>query len=83
MGEKKPSPELFLASLKHVQVQANEVIHVGDHPKDDIEGAQQLGIKTLWFNPHKKQWSDLSNKKPPDKIVNCLSEIVSTIKYFV
>jgi putative hydrolase of the HAD superfamily len=26
------------------------MIHVGDHPVDDIQGAAELGIHTLWIN---------------------------------
>jgi FMN hydrolase / 5-amino-6-(5-phospho-D-ribitylamino)uracil phosphatase len=50
VGAEKPSPEMFQAALAHADVAPAQMVHVGDHPLDDIEGAGRLGIATVWVN---------------------------------
>lgn len=57
LGVGKPEPEPFLHALKHFNLTAQECLHIGDHPNDDIWGAQQLGFHTLWFNGKEEQWT--------------------------
>ena len=82
VGARKPRPNVFRAALYHGKVKPQEMIHIGDDPRDDVFGAQQLGIHTIWFNPGKKRWSDHSDQEPPTSIVHCLSEIPDIIKRF-
>lgn len=79
VGASKPRPNLFHAALHKGNANAQETIHIGDHPKDDIFGAQQLGIRTIWFNPQKIRWEDKSDQAPPTATVHCLSEIHAVI----
>src|SRR5690606_12607813 len=60
VGASKPRPNLFHAVLHRANARAHETIHIGDHPVDDIQGAQQLGIHTIWFNPGQQPWNDPS-----------------------
>ncbi|MNP53866.1 Pyrimidine 5'-nucleotidase YjjG [compost metagenome] len=46
----KPRPELFKEALKRSNLNANEVIHIGDSVLSDIGGAQKLGISAIWLN---------------------------------
>ncbi|MBD2857815.1 HAD family hydrolase [Spongiibacter sp. KMU-158] len=46
-GLSKPSPRLFEEALKLANCNSEDVLHIGDHPLDDIEGARQLGIRTI------------------------------------
>ena len=50
VGASKPAPELFEAALRHTGAAPHEVAHIGDHPIDDIAGAAELGLHTIWFN---------------------------------
>ncbi len=50
VGASKPAPELFEAALRHTGAAPHEVAHIGDHPIDDIAGAAQLGLHTIWIN---------------------------------
>jgi FMN hydrolase / 5-amino-6-(5-phospho-D-ribitylamino)uracil phosphatase len=50
VGASKPHPAMFKAALDHSGVDASQMVHVGDHPVDDIEGASRLGIHTIWVN---------------------------------
>ena len=48
-GMTKSNPELFVKVLGLFQLKTEEVLFVG-HDKDEIEGASNLGIKTVLFN---------------------------------
>ncbi len=47
VGVDKPDPRFFLAALKQAAVEPQEVIHVGDQYKIDIEGARRVGITPI------------------------------------
>lgn len=79
VGASKPRPNLFHAALHRGNAHPQETIHIGDHPEDDIFGAQQLGIHTIWFNPQQLRWEDQSNQAPPTATVHCLSEVPAVI----
>ncbi len=46
-GIRKPDPGIFFFALKQLGVAPHEVVHVGDHPRNDVGGASTLGIKTV------------------------------------
>ncbi len=56
-GFAKPDPGIFELMLKKSQTSAEECVHIGDHPQLDIVAAQQVGMKTMWFNPEGRSWS--------------------------
>jgi HAD superfamily hydrolase (TIGR01549 family) len=56
MPRPKPHNDMFIAAMQHAGVSANECIHVGDHPEQDVLAAQQLGFKTVWANLLQQQW---------------------------
>lgn len=83
IGAKKPRPNIFHAALHKANIHPQEMIHIGDDHNDDVFGAQQLGIHTIWFNPRKLRWENESDKIPPTAIAHCLSEIpdiIATLK---
>ncbi|MBS7676544.1 HAD family hydrolase, partial [Vibrio cholerae] len=53
-------------------VDASAAVHVGDHPGDDIAGAQQAGLRAVWFNPTGKAWE---GDKRPDAQIRSLTEL--------
>jgi HAD superfamily hydrolase (TIGR01549 family) len=50
VGAAKPAPQIFRAALSHTCVAAHQMIHIGDNLVDDIQGAAELGIATIWVN---------------------------------
>jgi putative hydrolase of the HAD superfamily len=57
VGMSKPNPALFFLMMQHIQrintgetINLNKIIHIGDNPKADIEGANAAGIKSLLIN---------------------------------
>ncbi|MCZ6658422.1 MAG: HAD family hydrolase [Gammaproteobacteria bacterium] len=50
VGIGKPAPDMFQAALRHNGVSADAAVHIGDHPVDDIQAAQNVGMHTVWTN---------------------------------
>ena len=46
-GKTKPHPSIFLAVLERLGVEAEAAAMVGDSVEDDIEGAHELGMRTV------------------------------------
>lgn len=46
----KPRPRIFEMALRTLDVQPEEVLHVGDSLQADVEGASRLGMRTVWVN---------------------------------
>ncbi|CAG9621899.1 HAD family hydrolase [Sutcliffiella rhizosphaerae] len=47
-GTKKPEAAIFNNTLAKIGVVASECIYVGDHSINDIRGANEVGMKTIW-----------------------------------
>jgi len=48
-GWKKPSPRIFEAALHNLSSKPEETVFVGDNCKDDITGAKQMGMRTVFL----------------------------------
>lgn len=55
---KKPNPLIFQRSLEQMQVLAKEAVFVGDHPINDVEGARNVGMVSVWKKD--PQWNDVN-----------------------
>ena len=60
------------AALAEAGVPAEAAVHVGDHPRDDIAGAQGAGLRAIWINPQGKAWE---GERAPDAQVASLAEL--------
>ena len=45
---RKPDPAIFQAMLTATGCQPHQVVHVGDHPEEDIGGAAAAGWRCVW-----------------------------------
>ncbi len=72
VGAAKPHPKVFLAGCESVGHLPEHVIHVGDHPDQDIIGAAEVGMKTIWVNRRQQVWN---HDYRPDAEVQSLSEV--------
>ncbi|MBO1538081.1 HAD-IA family hydrolase [Pseudomonas sp. OA65] len=72
IGIAKPDARLFHEALQRGGATAHTAVHVGDHPGDDIAGAQQAGLRAVWFNPAGKPWSA---DHAPDAEIRSLTEL--------
>ena len=57
LGVGKPDPRPFREALQRAGVAAEQAVHIGDHPSDDIGGARAAGMGAIWFNPSGKAWT--------------------------
>ncbi|MDM5286378.1 HAD family hydrolase [Peribacillus frigoritolerans] len=68
-GIKKPDPQIFKRALEQLNVSPNESIFVGNHPKNDVKAAQNVGMKGIWKKDF--QWNNVE----ADFIVDDLAEL--------
>ena len=55
-GFQKPQKEIFAYTLERLQISdPSRVLMIGDSLTSDIQGGNNFGIDTCWFNPTKKQ----------------------------
>ena len=50
MNITKPCEEIFKKACSILRVKANNVMFVGDNPYDDVEGANNAGMISVWLN---------------------------------
>lgn len=48
-GSLKPNADIFLYSCAQLGLTAEQCLFVGDHPINDIQGAQQVGMQALYL----------------------------------
>jgi putative hydrolase of the HAD superfamily len=51
VGVEKPHPRIFETALAALGVAAERALHVGDSRRDDVEGAQGVGMRALHLSP--------------------------------
>lgn len=56
VGFAKPHRAPFIEALKLMQCEPSEVLHVGDHPEDDVKGARAMGMQAAWVNRKGAPW---------------------------
>ncbi|RUO18759.1 hypothetical protein CWE08_11050 [Aliidiomarina iranensis] len=50
----KPFADLFVAASEGLKLNhASELLHIGDHPVSDVQGALKFGSQALWYVPNK------------------------------
>lgn len=71
LGCEKPSPDFFLRMLADAGAKAENSLMVGDSLRADIAGAQGVGMKACWYDPH----SVGAGNAKPDYIVHSYEEL--------
>jgi len=77
IGASKPHPDMFQAALKQAGVAAQDIIHVGDDPEHDIQGARNMGMHTIWVNTRHKAWP---RGKRADREITNLQQLPAAIE---
>lgn len=57
-GVTKPNPQIFEHALNAAKAKPDESIMIGDNFEVDCVGAEKLGIKAVFFNPHNIKHSE-------------------------
>ena len=68
VGWRKPCGHIFQNALNRLQIQACEAVYIGDSPNEDIKGAKQAGLKTVFvpsqFNSFKRPKRKQTRTRP-------------------
>jgi len=54
----KPKPDMFLKACEALGTQPERVLHVGDHPVNDVAAAREVGCKTAWITRTGESYPD-------------------------
>jgi putative hydrolase of the HAD superfamily len=73
-GAAKPDARIFAALARAAGVEAHRVLHVGDDPLADVDGARRAGMQTAWLNRDARDWP--AHLAPPSRIVTTLADLV-------
>lgn len=78
VGHKKPSQKMFDALLDAAGVPAETILHVGDHPRDDVLGALNAGMQSAWITRFGQNWPD-EHAHRPDHHIHDLHPLLALI----
>ncbi len=74
VGFNKPDKAIFNHALALANAGISESIMIGDSLEADIRGAQDYGMKAIYFNPERKEIP-----KDVDQEIACLSELMTLL----
>jgi FMN hydrolase / 5-amino-6-(5-phospho-D-ribitylamino)uracil phosphatase len=69
LGVAKPDSRFFMSAAERCNAEPHEMLHVGDHPENDIAAARYIGMKTVWINRAGVKWP-LPDTQPHYEIKN-------------
>ncbi len=68
VGHAKPHPDMFQAAQLAAGSPADAVLHIGDDPHLDVQGARDAGQRAIWVNRHAQAWPD--GLEPPVEVAD-------------
>ena len=71
----KPHAEAFAALLGELGIEPTTAVFVGDRLWDDVFGAQQLGMRTIWVRNEVVPFYDVD----PDAVVDELGDVLEVV----
>jgi HAD superfamily hydrolase (TIGR01549 family) len=75
-GWRKPSGKIFQGALNKLGVQAKEAVYIGDSPLEDIKGAKQAGLITIFVPSQFNTLEDLvESQQEPDFVAKDLESV--------
>lgn len=80
VGASKPDPKMFRTVLTRAGVPAHQAVHIGDHLSDDILGANNAGMLSLWYN-HNGEFANDSASVPSGEVhrLSDLPEMIANV----
>ncbi|MFA6449630.1 MAG: HAD family hydrolase [bacterium] len=79
-GYRKPDTRLFETALKEMNMQPSEVLYIGNDMRRDVFGAQQLGVKTVFFKSN--QGEQEKEGINPEYIIYNFPELLNAVSFF-
>ena len=78
LGSNKPSPVFFEKCFAAIpDFRREEAVMVGDSLSSDIQGGRDAGLRTVWFNPHRRI---CGGDIRPDFEITALAELPSLLE---
>jgi putative hydrolase of the HAD superfamily len=77
VGALKPDPTIFRKVIEGTDLQAHEVVYVGDDPQLDVEGARGAGMQAIWVDREGSEWPP--QIAPAAHTVRSLTELVELL----
>jgi putative hydrolase of the HAD superfamily len=75
-GTAKPGPRIFEEALRKSGIKAKEAIHVGDSLEDDVQGAQNVGIRAILIDRKSRKEIPLHEKFSQVRVIRNLKELL-------
>jgi len=79
LKERKPAPRFYLNVLRHIGIEPENGVMIGDDYQNDIIAAKQVGLWTIWYNANHQQLQNNSYPYHDAEVIN-LRDIVSIIQ---
>ncbi|PIE83167.1 MAG: HAD family hydrolase [Candidatus Contendobacter odensis] len=73
VGAAKPAAPMFEAACQRLAMCPEQIVHVGDDPVFDIQGAAEAGFRTVWINRHNQSWPETTSQA--DAMIHSLDEL--------
>ncbi len=77
VGALKPDPAIFHKVIEGTDLQAGEVVYVGDDPHLDVAGARGAGMQAIWIDRQGVQWP--AEIAPPAHTIRSLTELAEVL----
>ena len=76
----KPSDQIFRLTVDSLKSRPEQTVHVGDHVINDVQGAKQVGMRTVWIEGFYQREDPNDPKTEPDIAVPDLGGVVSAVE---
>lgn len=76
LNASKPQRDHFDAAENHCNCRPENMLHIGDHPRKDVQAAIDYGWHSIWVNFDNTEWK---GRGEPSAIVSSLEEIPAAI----
>jgi putative hydrolase of the HAD superfamily len=76
LGYWKPNPRVFQHTLSKLNIAAQHAVFVGDNPREDVLGAQAVGMRAIWQQSAEFSLGDVQ----PDATIETLAELPALIQ---
>ncbi len=76
-GIQKPDPRLFEIAIKCAGCTKRQLLHIGDSFQNDIIGAKQVGVRSVWLN---RQREDNATRGQHDFEISSLRELTGVLE---
>jgi putative hydrolase of the HAD superfamily len=72
-GAAKPAEPIFLEAVRRAGVRKDAILHVGDHPENDVHGARSAGLRSAWMNRNNAEWP--AHLPRPETVLSSMADL--------